>query len=162
MNNIYELTGDYKKIMALIEEGELDSEMLQDTLEAIEGNLEVKAENYGFIAKNLESQALMLDTEIKRLQERSSYCKKQSESMQQTVFDMMKATNNTGFKTDHFTFKTRKSSALAVDEYAIIPKEYLKVKTIQSVDKTALKKAIQSGAIIKGVTIENRTNYAMK
>ena len=54
MSNIYEITNDYLQIMAMLEDPELDAQTLADTMEGIEGEFEIKAENYAKVMKNLE------------------------------------------------------------------------------------------------------------
>ena len=45
MATLYELTEDYKELLAMAEDEELDSELLADTLEGIEGSIEVLVEH---------------------------------------------------------------------------------------------------------------------
>lgn len=52
MASLYELTEDYKELLAMAEDEELDSELLADTLEGIEGSIEEKAEASGKIIKS--------------------------------------------------------------------------------------------------------------
>ena len=54
MANIYEIASDWFRVQDMMEDPELDPQTLADTLEAIEGELEVKAENYAKVMKNLE------------------------------------------------------------------------------------------------------------
>ena len=54
MANLYEITQDYMTILAMMEDPELDPQTLADTMEAVEGELEVKAENYAKVIRNLE------------------------------------------------------------------------------------------------------------
>ena len=66
MSNIYELTNNYLRLQQLIESGDFSEEDLQDTIEMVTDELEDKAESYGFVITNLQTQADGLDKEIKR------------------------------------------------------------------------------------------------
>ncbi len=67
MANIYEITSDWFRVQDMMEDPELDPQTLADTLEAIEGELEIKAENYAKVMKNLEGDIVAIKAEIDRL-----------------------------------------------------------------------------------------------
>ena len=67
MSSIYELTADFLRIQEMMEDPELDPQTLADTMEAVEGELEMKAEAYAKVMKNIESDAEGLENEIRRL-----------------------------------------------------------------------------------------------
>jgi len=162
MSSIYELTNDYKQLQQLIEQGELDAELLQDTLEAITGNIKDKAENYGLVITNLTNLANGIETEAKRLKERSSAIQSNITKMQDTLLQAMIETDNLKFKTNHFTFSTRKSESLTVTDETFVPIEFIKVKEVKTVDKVELKKAVKAGLTIEGVELTQKINFSMK
>ena len=67
MSSIYELTQDYLQILSMLEDPELDPQTLADTMEGIEGEFEIKAENYAKVIKNLEGDILAIKAEVDRL-----------------------------------------------------------------------------------------------
>lgn len=71
MASLYELTEDYKELLAMAEDEELDSELLADTLEGIEGSIEEKAEACAKIMKELAGESAAIQTEIDRLANRA-------------------------------------------------------------------------------------------
>lgn len=50
----------------------MDEEILRDTLDSINEAIEYKAENLAKIVKEVEGKAELIDSEIKRLQERKT------------------------------------------------------------------------------------------
>ena len=50
---LYELTEQYDGVMNLLYDGETDEQTILDTLEAIEGEIEDKADNYAKIIKTM-------------------------------------------------------------------------------------------------------------
>ncbi|EAE5098887.1 hypothetical protein E1V15_14105, partial [Listeria monocytogenes] len=64
MSTLYSIQGKYQQLLNLAEQ--LDPELLKDTLESIDDELETKAENVAFVIKELEGQSLVLETETKR------------------------------------------------------------------------------------------------
>ena len=63
MANIYEIASDWFRVQEMMGDPELDPQTLADTLEAIEGELEVKAENYAKVMKNLEGDIVAIKAE---------------------------------------------------------------------------------------------------
>jgi Siphovirus Gp157. len=61
--------------MTMLEDPELDPQTLSDTMEGIEGELEVKAESYAKVMKNLEADVAGIKAEIDRLSERKRLSK---------------------------------------------------------------------------------------
>ena len=54
MSNLYQLTNDYETVLNMLYDEDADEQMILDTLEAIEGEIEDKADNYAKIIKELE------------------------------------------------------------------------------------------------------------
>ena len=65
MSTLYELTGNYVTLMDMLDDPEVDPITLMDTLDAVEGELDEKAENYGRIIRNLEAEAEAIRDKIK-------------------------------------------------------------------------------------------------
>ncbi|EAE4827027.1 hypothetical protein E1V51_13435, partial [Listeria monocytogenes] len=65
MTTLYSIQDKYQQLLNLAEQ--LDPELLKDTLESIDDELETKAENVAFVIKELEGQSLILEKETKRL-----------------------------------------------------------------------------------------------
>ncbi len=162
MRNLYELTNNFMELQQLIEDGEFDAETLADTLEALEGEIEVKAENYGLIMVNLQTLIDGCDREAKRLLDRKKSIQNGIEGLKNNLSNSMLAMDKTKFKTEHFNFSFRKSESVIVDDQSLIPDDYIKVKTTETADKTALKKAIKNGCEITGAHIVSKQNLQIK
>ena len=70
MASLYELTGDYARFSELMEMEELEPEMqeaLEDALNNLGEDIEIKLENYAKIIKNFESDIAGLKAEEERL-----------------------------------------------------------------------------------------------
>lgn len=151
MANIYELTQDYLKIMSMMEDPELDPQTLADTLEAVEGALEVKAENYAKIIKNLEGDIAAIKSEVDRLSEKKRTIENNIKNMKATLQGSMEITGKTRFKTGLFSFGIQKNAPSVVVDTNInnLPPEFLKFREPE-VNKTKLKEAIMNGENLEG------------
>ena len=153
MANIYELTQDYLRLLEMAEDPELDPEMIADTFEGIEGELEIKAENYAKVMKNLEGDIAALKAEEERLAKKRKAIENNIKRMKGTLQEAMELTGKTKFKTDLFSFGIQKNAPSVVIDAADIrdiPEDYLKFKEPE-VDKTAIKNAINAGVDFEGL-----------
>lgn len=100
--SLYELSQNYQTLLYLMEDSSLEDEenikVYQDTLEAIEGAFEDKAENYAYIINQLNSDEKMLNDEIKRLMERKQRIVKNKNRLKDTLKDQMETTGKLKFK----------------------------------------------------------------
>ena len=64
-----ELTGQYSVLFEMAEEGNIDPQVMKDTLESVDYEFEQKAEAYAAIMDTLAGQVDTIDKEITRLTE---------------------------------------------------------------------------------------------
>ncbi len=128
MATIYELTDDFLRLLEMAEDPETDPQAFEDTLEGLEYEIEIKAEGYAKVIKQLDSDAAGLDAEIKRLQAKKSAIANAQDRMKRTLEGAMIATGKVKFKTDLFSFGIQKnppSVELDEEHLELIPIEYL-------------------------------------
>ena len=153
MSSIYEITQDYLQILSMLEDPELNPQTLADTMEGIEGEFEIKAENYAKVMKNLEGDILAIKTEIDRLTAKKKALENNIKNMKSTLQTAMETTGKTKFKTELFSFGIQKSApTVIIDEQYIenIPDKYLKYKDPE-IDKIAIKDALKKGEDLTGI-----------
>jgi len=153
MASLYELTGEYLQLMEMMEDPELDPQTLADTMEGIEGELEVKAENYAKMMRSLDSDVAGLKAEEERLRNRRQTIENNIKRMKQALQSMMEITGKVKFKTDLFSFGIQNNPASVVlDEQYIenIPEEYLKYRDPE-VDKAKIKEDLKAGKNLEGI-----------
>lgn len=153
MANLYEITQDYMTILAMMEDPELDPQTLADTMEAVEGELEVKAENYAKVIRNLEGDIAAIKGEVERLSAKKKTLENNIKNMKGALMMAMETTGKTKFKTELFSFGIRKNApAVVMDESYIenIPERFLKYSE-PTINKSAIKEAIQNGEDLEGL-----------
>ena len=165
MANLYEITQDYMTILAMMEDPELDPQTLADTMEGIEGELEVKAESYAKVMRNLEADVSAIKAEIDRLSERKKTIENNIKRMKEALQVSMETTGKTKFKTELFSFSVRNNAPKVVmDEEYIenVPERFLKYSE-PSINKSAIKEAIQNGENLEGIAhLEQSTSLTIK
>ena len=108
MSTLYNLKEDYKRVLELQAEG-VDEKVIKDTLESIDDAIEDKADNYSYVIREKKGQNDTIDEEIKRLQALKRSNKRLIELLQENLYEVMKDTGKTKFKTDLNSFWIQKS-----------------------------------------------------
>ena len=108
MSSLYNLKEDYKRVLELQAEG-VDEEVIKDTLESIDDAIEDKADSYSFVIREKKGQNDTIDEEIKRLQALKRSNNNLIKLLQENLYEVMKDTGKTKFKTDLNSFWIQKS-----------------------------------------------------
>ena len=143
-------------------EQEEDAEIKQDLQEAIEFELEMKSNNIIYAIKNLEGNNLAIDAEIERLRAIKEKNVKNVDSIKNHILNFMKTNNIDKIQTDLATFSTRKSKSTQIDSIELLPQEFVTVKQTFQPDKTAIKKAIESGREVAGANVIENISLQIK
>lgn len=129
MPTMYDLTADYKTVLDMAFDTEIDPQAITDTLESIAAEIEVKAENTAIIMKELEAEAAKLKAEEQRLNARRKVYENRVANLKQGLFDAMKLTGKEKFKTTLFSFGIQKNGGkipVIVDvDCSELPDEYV-------------------------------------
>lgn len=162
MSTMYELTADYLAVLAMATDGETPPDAVADTLEAIGGEIELKAENSAVIMQEINAEAAKLDAEIKRLTARKKSLETNADAIKQRVFDTMKSTKKEKFKTTLFSFSIKKNPPkLVIDDETKIPKKYL-IPQPAKIDNAAIKAELTAGKKCKYAHIEQGESLTIK
>lgn len=147
MSTLYELTDEYLQLLEMIEQGDVDEELLNDTLEGIGGEIEVKADGYAKVILELTGDLDKLGKEISRLQAKKQAIDNSIKGMKKSLEEAMRTTGKVKFKTDLFSFGIQKNPAsLHIDDPSAIPAEYL-IPQEPKVDNAAIKKMLKEIAV---------------
>lgn len=65
--NIFGITGQYLELLQMAEDGSLDQDMINDTLEGVDWEFEEKADAYAKVMNSLDGTVAAIDKEIERL-----------------------------------------------------------------------------------------------
>lgn len=158
---LYQCTADVQAALDYYFDSETERE---DTLEAVIGQFEVKAQSVIAYIKNQEITEKMLDEHIKQMTGKLKAVKAQNQSLRDYLARNMQAAGITEIKADDGTFKAsfRKSKAVEILDEAQIPAEFMRETVKIEPDKTAIRKAIESGQEVAGAKIEERQNLQIK
>ena len=159
MSKLYELTSDLITLQELLEES-VDDQLLQDTLEAVQGEYDVKMESYAKVIKNLEADVDALKAEAKRLTDKRTVLENNVKRLKKAMFDSMKATGKTKAGGQLFTVAIQKNGGIlpvivADDvDLSILPDQLVKVE--ESPNLEAIRELLEAGKVVEGFTLGER------
>lgn len=150
---LYELTDEYMQLLAMAEDPDIDPEVINDTLEGLEGEIEVKADGYATVIASLKSDVDMIKAETDRLNKRRQHIEASIEAMKRSLQTAMQVTGKVKFKTDRYSYGIQNNPpSVVIDEQYIenIPDEYLKYSE-PTIDKALIKEHLKAGMDLSGI-----------
>lgn len=153
MATLYELTGNYLILAEMLDDPDADPITVMDTMDAVEGELDEKAENYGRIIRNLEAESKALKEEADRLSRRKRTIDNNIDSLKKRLQMAMELTNRPKIDTPLFKFYIQKNAPSVVvdlDDLQDMPMEYLTYHE-PTVNKAAIKDALKAGLDLRGI-----------
>jgi len=152
---LYELADDFNDLNALVEQGELTIDDIEDTLEAINASIEDKFDATCMAIKNISEPVSAIDDEIKRLQARKKSLKTQEENMKQYMLTQLDKMGKKSVKTALFTVSSRKpTEKIVVDDEAKLPDDCVEVVMETKPLKSKILDLLNSGEEVEGVRVE--------
>ena len=162
---LYELSQTYREALDVLTDPDLDlpSEVIADTLEGLQGNLEDKAIAVAQFFRNLEATAVAIKEAEQRMSQRRKAIENRVASLKTYLKDSMEACGITKIESPWFALSIAKNPA-AVDVFdeAAVPAEYKEEIVTVKIDKTGIKQAIESGADVPGAVLTRGTRLAIR
>lgn len=149
---LYDLAANYQAVWDMVNDDDVDMDVLETTLQSIEGAIEVKAQNIAAVLVSLDGYTNTLTEQIKRLTARKHAFENRQASMKQYLQYQLEAAGIDKVKTAEFTIALQNNPpSVVIENQDNIPAPYLTIVPKQYIpDKTAIKKAIQAGADVPG------------
>lgn len=167
MNNLslYELSSTYLKALDDLTDPELDLpiEAVNDTLEALGDEMENKAINVTKFMRNMEATAKAIKEAEAEMYKRRKSLETRIKWMKDYLKENMEHTGITKIECPYFKLSIQKNLvSVAITNEESIPGEFKEQVISWKIDKTAIKKAIQSGDSIPGAKLLNGTRLAIR
>jgi hypothetical protein len=139
---------------------DIDQQAIEDTLEAIDGAVEEKADSYAHIIAELDVGADMLKKEIDRLAQKKQFVLNNKERLRCSLLNAMKNTGKVKFKTDTHSFYISHSVSVEITDEAKIPDKYKSYEA--KIDKNELKKDLSEDLGIEGAELKEGESVVIK
>lgn len=155
MASLYDMSERAQYLYALLENGEIDPQTLEDVLESI--GAKEKLESYIYVQKQLESDLTAFKNEKERIEKKIKACSNNIEKMKSAVLIFMLSAGLKKTKAGTFNLSIGTAEKVRVVDENKIPKKYF-IEQRPKIDLTALKKILKSGENIPGAQLE-QTEY---
>lgn len=169
MTALYVLTSQYMQLAQTLADGDFDLATIHDTIEAsgIEDEIATKAQSLEFIAREAEKYGPMIDMEIERLQALKASRAKVAQGLRDYLKSNMERAGIEKIECPLFKLSIKHNQpAVEIMDTSSIPAEYWRTPEPKppapAPDKTAIKKALQSGVDVMGARLVHGTRLEVK
>lgn len=167
--SLYAITADYARLIEAVEMGEIPEEAIADTLEAVSGEWEERAEAVLAAIKNYRAECADIRAEEKSLAERRKRKEKTVERLEEYFTDSLNALGMSRYESARHAVRYTTSHAVVVDDIDALIKyakekgkpELLRTVTEVSANKDEVKKLLATEDVA-GARIEIRSNIQIK
>lgn len=160
---LYRISEEMSAILNAIEEngGEITEEQEQ-ALAISEEQFADKAYDYGHVILNLDYTVEVIKNEIERLTRLKKSAENAQKRVKSALVSAMVQLNHPTVETPTMRISLRHSTATEVTDIDSIPQEFKTTKVEVVADKTAIKKAIQSGEDVPGARLIENVSLQIK
>lgn len=162
-NTLYEITDKYLKVLDNLEIDEETGEILNaEELDELSGAFEEKSEAVACYIKNSEVFIGNLKAEEANLAKRRKQAEKRIDYLKNVLTACLDAAGRDKVETTKVRVSFRKSVAVSIDDEKALPADFVVETVTTKPDKTAIKKAIQSGQEVSGASLVENRNLQIK
>ena len=159
MATLYEIKNEYMTLLEYADSlSEEDEQMFLDTLESIQGELEVKADNYAAVITEINAEIGKFEAEIKRLKDRQDAMKNNVKRMKEALLFAMKSMGRKEIEGEHFKLKIQPNGGkqkLAIT--GDVPDNYQKI--VYEADNDKIRAALEAGEALGFAHLEERGEH---
>lgn len=141
--SIFEIKNMMQELYFMMDDPDIDSEIIMDTMEGLTGTAEQKVEGYGYVIKKLDNDITYLKDEIKRLQGKIKTIENNQTRLKGNIIDLFEVMNIKKMKTASYTFSVVDGKpSVVIDNDKKIPKIYKKPQP-DKIDNAAIKEYLK-------------------
>jgi hypothetical protein len=163
--SLYQLSGNYLEALDFLTDPEADlpAEVINDTLEALGGELEDKVVNVAKFLRNMEAAAEAIKTAEADMAKRRKALESRVKWLKNYLKGNMEACGISKIECPYFKIAVQKNPAAVniLDEDAI-PEQFKEKVIIWKIDKAAIKDTIKAGKEVSGAELINGTRLAIR
>lgn len=160
---LFEIVSEYRSALENLsideETGVIDG---MEAVEALQGDVREKGESVALYIKELEAFAEDIKAEEKKLKERREQAERKAEYFKTYLAACLDGAELSKLETARVRVSFRKSVSVDIVDETALPLEFLKIVEDVKIDKTAIKKAINSGVEVSGAVLKNSRSLQIK
>jgi predicted nuclease with TOPRIM domain len=161
MSKLYELTQNYQNLLDLLDNPEIPQDIIQEALNSVGEDIEVKVENIAKLIKSIEVDAKGFKEEEQRLATRRKSLENRIDSLKDYIEGAMRATSREKVKGKIFTLAIQKNApSVDIVDLEAIPEEYFVVT--KELTKKQILEALKAGIEVPGAQIKQTESLRIR
>ena len=159
--SLYQLSQEFMEASAKLAEMDLDPQTVTDTLEGLQGTLEVKASNVAAFTRNLEATAAAIEVAEESMARRRKAIEARAERLREYLRLAMEKTGISKIESPHFaTTLKKKPPSMVIFNESLLPSDYMTdpPKPAPAPDKGLIAKAIKDGCEVPGAKLSETSD----
>ena len=164
MTSLYEISLAYRADVAKLADLDLPAEVVTDTLDAMAGELEAKAQNVVMYARNLQTTAAAIKEAEEQMAKRRKAIENRAKHLLEYVQGCMETAEVQRIECPHFRLAIQaKPPSVDVYEPGLLPAQYMRTPEPPppAPDKKAIADAIKAGEEVPGARLVQGTRLAI-
>lgn len=162
---LYVLANEYLQDIAKLQDLDLDPQTVADTLESLQGDMEVKATNVAMFVRNLDSLAEQIKQAEAQMAARRKAIEGRADAVREYLLSNMVRTGISKIESPYFKISVKQNPAsVVINDETQIPAKYMRQPPIPSPvpDKKEIKAALEFGENIKGCELQRTVRLEIK
>lgn len=162
---LFEIAQEYRNITDVLMDSGVDEQTLADTLEGEAWPLELKAQNYAFVVRNLEATAAAIKEAEASMKKRRELLEKRAAYLKERLKTGMEIAGVSKIECPHFALSIKNNPAgVDVFEERLIPAEFMRQPEPPppAPDKKAIAEALKAGKEVPGAMLTRGTRLEIK
>jgi len=161
MAKLYELTQNYNNLLELVDNPDVPTEMLEESLNSIDDEIDTKAENIAKVIKSVESDVAGLKGEEKRLADRRKSLEGRIDNLKEYVEGSMRAVGKEKIRGKVFTLGIQKNApSVDIIDEDVIPEQYFITK--KELSKKDILVALKKGEEVPGAAVKQTESLRIR
>ena len=161
MAKLYELTQNYNNLLELADNPDVPTEMLKESLNSIDDEIDTKVENIAKVIKSIESDVAGLKGEEKRLADRRKGLENRIDNLKKYIESSMRAVGKENIRGKVFTLGIQRNApSVDVTNEDAIPEQYFITK--RELSKKDILAALKKGEEVPGAAIKQTESLRIR
>lgn len=159
--SLFKLNQDYQNVLSMLDEG-VEIEVIQDTLDSIEADINTKVDNTVWIIKAVDGDVETIDKEIKRLQGLKKSRANLKDKLKDNLQLMLENRDLKNYRTSiNYIYRKSNAPSVYVTDESKLDKSYY-VSLAPRLNKKQLSDDLKAGIEIPGVELRRTESLVVK
>lgn len=155
---LYEIAEQYQEALNDLTNLDLPPDVVNDTLEALTGELSQKAWNVAAALLHMEGEAELTRQAEERMSRRRRALEARAAGLREYLRIQLERINIREIRSPQFVIKIKQNPPKVIlDDASAIPKGFKREEIVVHIDKNGIKQALLSGQAVRGAHLEQET-----